>query len=404
MIRGHTIALAATTKDRIYFARASGTARYAYNWALGEWKRQYEAGGKPNATALKQQWNAIRRTEFPWSLEVTKCAGSQAMLDLGAAFDNFFEDLKKPKRARHFHYPKFKKKNTDRGGFALWNDQFSIRGKRVRIAKLGWVRMREKLRFEGKILGARVCSRAGRWFISIQVELPDAAPLAIPGIVGVDLGVSALMTCSDGTVIANPKPRRRLLKRQKKLQRRLARQRKNSRRQQRRRAKLARLHYRMACLRKDAAHKATTGICRRFGTVVLEDLHVAGMSKNHALAGAVADAALGEIRRQFTDKAARCVCAGRFFPSSKTCSVCGLVKDELPLGVRTFVCAGCGSVKDRDRNAADNLELVGRATAEPVGQCRPANARGHRSAGRRKGGGETAVDEPRPQPRTSAHI
>jgi putative transposase len=404
VIRAHMIALDPTVADRIYFAKASGTARFVYNWALAEWRSQYEAGGKPSAVSLKTQWNAIRREEFPWSLDVTKCAGSQAILDLGRAFDNFFRDLKKPKAHRHFGYPCFKKKTTEARSFALWNDQFRIDGKRVRIAKLGWVRMREELRFAGKILGARVRCRAGRWFISIQVELPDAVPLAPDGTVGVDLGIKALMTCSDGTVVANPKPRRRLLKRQRKLQRRISRQRQHSRRRTQRKARLSRLHYRIACIRKDAAHKATTKISRAFGTIVLEDLHVAGMGKNHAIAGAVADAAFGEIRRQFEYKAARVVIAGRFFPSSKTCSGCGMVKDTLPLGIRTFVCEHCGMVKDRDRNAADNLELVGRATAEPAGQCCPANARGHRSAGRRKRGGETAVSEPRTQSRTSAHF
>lgn len=127
--------------------------------------------------------------------------------------------MKKPKHERHFRYPCFKKKTQDRG-FALWNDQFRVEGKRVRIAKLGWVRMREELRFDGKNLGARVRFRAGRWFISIQVEMPDAVPEARTGIVGVDLGIKVLMTCSDGTIIANCAPRRRLLKRQKKLQHR----------------------------------------------------------------------------------------------------------------------------------------------------------------------------------------
>jgi putative transposase len=405
MIRGHMIALDPTPEDRIYFAKAAGTARFAYNWALAEWRWQYIAGLKPSSSKLRLQWNEIRHRDFPWSDEVTKCAGGQAINDLGTAFDNFFEDLKKPKADRHFHYPCFKKKNIDDRSFALWNDQFRLDGKRVHIPKLGWVRMREALRFDGKILGARVKFRAGRWFISIQVEMPEPEPVAIPGIVGVDLGIAALMTGSDGTVIANPKPRRRLLRRQKRLQRRISRQRKNSRRQGQRRARLARLHYRMACIRKDATHKATTKISRSFGTIVLEDLNVAGMGKNHALAGAVADAAFGEIRRQFTYKAQRTVFADRFFPSSKTCSVCGLVKDELPLGMRLFVCDGCGSVKDRDRNAADNLERVGRATAEPAGQSRSANARGHHSAGRRKRGGETAMVEPRTRASlTSAHI
>jgi putative transposase len=159
-------------------------------------------------------------------------------------------------------------------------------------------------------------------------------------------------------VIANPKPRRRLLKRQTQLQRRISRQRRiarHSRRQTIRKARRARLHYRMACIRKDAAHKATTKICRSFGTIVLEDLHVAGIGKNHALAGAVADAAFGEIRRPFADKAAHVRLADRFFPSSKRCSGCGTIQGTLPLGMRTFVCEPCGMVKDRDRNAADTL-------------------------------------------------
>ena len=296
MIRGHMIALDPAATDRIYFAKASGTARFAYNSALGEWKRQYVAGGKPSAAALKLQWNAIRRDQFPWSLEVTKCAGAQAILDLGGAFDNFFHDLKKPKGERHFRSARFKKKTQDRG-FTLWNDQFGLDGRRVRTAKLGWVRIREELRFVGKILGARVGLRAGGWFISIRADLPDAVPETGTGIVGVDLGVKALMTCSDGTVIPNPQPRRRPLRRQEKLQRRISRQRKHSRRRVIRRARLARLHYPMACIRQDAAHKGTTKISRASGTIVLEDLNVAGMGKNHTLAGAVADAAFGEIRR-----------------------------------------------------------------------------------------------------------
>jgi putative transposase len=292
----------------------------------------------------------------------------------------------------------------------LWNDQFRIEGRRVRIAKLGWVRMREELRFAGKILGARVKFCAGRWFIAIQVEMPlfdyrsGATSEVGAGIVGIDLGVKALMICSDGTVIASPAPRRRLLKRQRKLARRISRQRVRSRRQAIRKARLARLHYRIAGIRKDAIHKTTTKIAKIFGTIVLEDLNVAGMGQNHALAGAVADAAFGEIRRQFAYKAARVVYADRFFPSSKTCSECGAVKDELPLGIRVFVCAHCGMKKDRDRNAADNLELVGRATAEPAAQSGAGNARGHCGAGRSATSGETAVAEPRTQPRTSAHI
>lgn len=385
MILAHSIALDPTVKQAIHFARACGVARFAYNWALAEWKRQYDAGGKPSVNAIKAKWNGVRRVEFPWSTEVTKCASGQAIMDLGAAFSNFFRDLKKPKGAKRARYPKFKKKGQ-KDSFALWNDQFKIDGERVRIPNLGRVRLQEPLRFDGKIMGARIRRIGNRWHLSVQVELPDpeAQHAVLGSVVGVDLGISDLMVLSrplpDGTVkIANPKARRRGMRRLKMIQRRVSRQEhlrrkaqaKKSRRQQRREAAMRKLHHRMVCVRKDAIHKATTAVVNSFETVVLEDLNVSGMGKNHALAGAVADAAFAEIRRQFEYKAAmrggRVVLADRFFPSSKTCSDCGHRVEALPLRVRDWTCPTCGCVHDRDLNAAKNLEhlVVRPAWPEP---------------------------------------
>lgn len=394
MILAHKIALDPTVEQLIYFARAAGTARFAWNWGLAEWQRQYEAGEKPSATKLKAQWNAVRRTEFPWSFDVTKCAGGQAITNLGTAFGNFFRDLKKPKGQRRAGYPKFKKKGQH-DSFALWNDQFEVRGRfdcfgpsrgEIRIPNLGWVRMREPLRIGGRILGAVVSREADRWFVAIQCEMPDAeAAHPAPGtVVGVDLGISALMALSrplpDGrTKIENPKPLRKAMRRVKKLSRRISRQEearkkraaKTSRRMQKRRARLAKLHGRVANIRRDAIHKATTAVTGTFETIVLEDLNVAGMGKNHALAGSVSDAAFGEIRRQFEYKARMrggyVKVADCFFPSSKTCSACGCVADKLPLSIRSWACAECGTVHDRDENAAINLEhlVVGPAWSEP---------------------------------------
>lgn len=382
MILAHSIALDPTDAQEEYFRKASGVARFVYNWALAEWKRQYEAGEKPSAARIKAKWNAVRATEFPWSKEVTKCASGQAIMNLGTAFSNFFRDLKKQsgKKAR---FPRFKKKGIN-DSFALWNDQFRIDGERIHVPKLGWVRMREPLRFDGKIMGAVVKRTAGRWFIAVQVEMPDSdtrhtSPCSF---VGIDLGISTLLTLSqplgDGTAkIANPKARRVYLKRQKRLQRRISRQQKlrkpgqtMSNRQARRQASLARLHYRVACIRKDATHKATTAVAERFHTIVLENLNVTGMSKNHALAGAVLDASFAEVRRQIEYKAAmrggRVILADRFFPSSKTCSECGSIVEKLPLSVREWTCSDCGATHERDVNAARNLESVGRATSEPL--------------------------------------
>lgn len=403
MILGHTIALDPTPEQAAHFRRACGTSRYAYNWGLAEWQRMHRAGEKPSMAAIKKNWNAHRKASLPWTYDVTKCASGQAIMDLGAAFNNFFRDCKKPKKQRRFHYPRFKKKAINES-FALWNDQFDIDGGRVRIPNLGWVRLREDLRFAGKIMGAVVSFSGGRWFISVQVDTDgNRAPAPEGTFCGVDLGVSTLATVSSGgeiTKIPGPRPRKRLLVRIKRLSRRISKQKhrakkagvKASRRQYVRQLRLSRLHARLANIRKDAAHKLTTNLTRRFAVVTIENLNVSGMAKNHSLAGAVLDCGFNEIRRQFEYKAAmrggRIVFSDRFFPSSKMCSGCGCVDDAVVLGVDTWTCEHCGAVHDRDSNAAINLENLGRATAEvtrgdmaPLPACASAPA--------------SAADEPR---------
>lgn len=382
MILGHAIALDPTDAQAAMFRRACGTARYAWNYALAEWKRMHTTGEKPSAQKLKAKWNAHRKAELPWSYEVTKSAGCQAVLDLGTAFNNFFRDLKKPKGSKKARFPRFKSKRSD-NGFSLWNDQFQIDGDRIRIPRVGWVRMREAVRFDGKIMGARVARIGTRWHVSVQVEAAHNRDTAPDATVGIDLGISALMTLSkplpDGrTKIDNPRARRSLMKRQTKLARRISRQErqrrktnaKTSRRQMVRRDRLRRLHYRMASIRKDAMHKATTAIAKAFRVVVLEDLNVAGMAKNKRLAGSVLDASFGEARRQLEYKTAmrggRVIVVDRFFPSSKRCHACGNVLDTLPLRIREWTCPSCGTVHDRDTNAAINIELVGATCSEPL--------------------------------------
>src|ERR1700746_21372 len=135
MILAHVIALDPTAAQEEHFRKACGVARLAYNWALAEWKRKYEAGERPSAYKLKIKWNEIRRSQFPFTLELTKRAGSQAILNLGVAFGNFFRDLKKPKGVRKARYPRFKKKGVH-DSFSLWNDQFAIDGTRIRHPKV----------------------------------------------------------------------------------------------------------------------------------------------------------------------------------------------------------------------------------------------------------------------------
>jgi putative transposase len=371
MLIAHKIALDPNNAQATYFARASGTARFAYNWALAEWQRQYEVCKadpslpKPSQMALRRQLNSVKGEQFPWMLEVTKNAPQMAIIQLGQAFKNFF--------AGRAQFPKPRKKGIhDR--FSLTNDQFSIDGSRIRIPNLGWVRMRETLRFTGKIMSATISRVADRWFVSITVDTPDDSHLPQAenqGVAGVDLGISALATLSTGETIAGPKAHKALLSRLQRLSRSLSRKVKGSNNRNKAKLKLARLHARIGDIRRDSLHQLTTGLTRRFQTIGIEDLNVRGMVKNRHLSRAVADMGFFEFCRQLEYKAAQrggiVVTADRFFPSSKTCSACGHKLEALPLSVREWVCPACGAKHDRDVNAAINLRNY--AVSSTVSAC-----------------------------------
>ena len=372
MLIAHKIALDLNNAQATHMARAAGTARFAYNWALAEWQRQYEewkadnSRPKPSQAALRRQLNAIKRGQFPWMLEVTKNAPQMAIIQLGEAFRNFFTG-----RAR---YPRFRKKGVhDR--FTLTNDQCSVDGCRLRIPNLGWVRLREPLRFAGKIMSATISRVADRWFVSLTVDIPATSHLPKAenqGVVGVDLGVSAFAVLSTGEPpIPGPKPHKALLKRQQRLSRSLSRKEKGSANRWKAKAKLARLHARISNIRKDAQHKLTTDLTRRFHTIGIEDLNVQGMLRNRRQARAIADMGFYEFRRQLEYKAAMrgvvVVVADRWFASSKICSQCRHKLDSLPLSARQWMCLECGMKHDRDSNAAVNLKNL--AVSSTVSAC-----------------------------------
>src|SRR5580704_6523209 len=198
MLLAHKIELKANNKQATYFAKACGVARKAYNWALDEWQKEYAAGGKPTETALRRKLNSIKREKFPYMLEVTKNAPQMAIIQLGQAFKNFF--------AKRACYPQKRHKWID-DRFTLTNDQFAVNDSRIRIPHLGWVRMRESLRFVGKILSATISRGADKWFVSITVDMPDPSiTMANENqvAVGIDLGVSRFATLSTGKVILGP--------------------------------------------------------------------------------------------------------------------------------------------------------------------------------------------------------
>ena len=356
----HKIALDPTCKQRGYFARAAGTTRFVWNWGLSEWDRQYAAGDKPNGHALKKEFNAAYPDLFPWVAEVHRDCHSQPFADLQTDFGNFF--------AGRADRPTFKRKGKDRPSFYVANDKFSVAGKTVRLPKIGTVRMREPLRFSGKINSARVVEECGRWFLCISVDVGELHKQRTgAGVVGVDLGVKALATLSTGETVENPKPLHKAQERLRRANRKLHRRVKGSRNRNKQRRVVAKIHRRIRNIRHDVLHKLTTRLAKNHGTVVIEDLNVSGMVKNHRLAQAISDASFREFRTLLTYKSVlygtRIVVADRFFPSSKTCSSCGLVKDKLSLGERTFACE-CGLRIDRDLNAALNLRSLAGASGE----------------------------------------
>lgn len=395
MLLAHRIALEPNKVQATSLARAAGTARFAYNWALAEWQRQYEACKtmpmlpKPNEAALRRQLNAIKREQFPWMLAVSKNAPQMAIMQLGRAFQNFFAG-----RAR---YPTFRRKGRD-DRFTLTNDQFRVEDRRIRIPRLGWIRMREALRFAGRIVSAAVSRTADRWYVSITV---DTAHLHLPpaenqGAVGVDLGVTRLATLSTGETFIGPKALGTLLDRLRRLSRSLSRKVKGSRNRVKAKLKLARLHARITHLRREGLHQLTTSLTRRFHTIGIEDLNVKGMLSNRHLARAIADMGFGELRRQLEYKTAwrggQVVIVDRWYPSSKTCSSCGARLAQLELAVRHWTCPECAVLHDRDVNAAINLRNM--AVSSTVSAC------GGEGSGLAEMPGETGSGEAGIQPQS----
>jgi len=365
MIKAHKIRLHPTPEQAVYFAKAAGTARFVWNWALAEWKRHYEAGEKPTAFKLKKQFNAIRREQFPWTWEVTKNASDQPFLDLGKAFTAFFEG-----KARH---PCFKSKKRSKPSFYLANDQFELGDHRIWIPKLGWVNMAENLRFKGKVTGARITNTADWWFVSLTVELLDELPEPRKAAVGIDVGLNRLATLSTAEEYENQAFLKAALRKLRQANKRLHRRKPGSKNREKARKQVARLHYRITCLRDDVLHKLTTRVASCYGIVGIEDLNLKGLLKNRHLARSLSDAALGKLLTLLTGKVeqrgGQVIKVGRFFPSSKTCHCCGWKWEDMQLSDRIFLCQNPNCAyhlfpQDRDHNAAlcilgEALRLIG---------------------------------------------
>jgi len=365
--KGHRIQLLPNNEQRDIFRRWAGTHRWAYNYGLERKIKAYEETGKsPGAYSLAKEIVKLKQTEeYAWLKDVSKSVPRMALMQLEQAYANFFRRCKDGNDKPGF--PGFKSKKRGKIVFHLETDQVRVEGKRVRLPKIGWVRMTKSLRFEGKLVATvAVSKQAGKWYISFNVETEHVSTENQGGVVGIDLGVKTLATLSDGMAYENPKALRHYQKLLARVQRQLARKQKGSNRWRKAKLRVQRIQKRIADTRANAIHQATTDIVKRYDFVAMEDLNVKGMVRNHSLAGAVSDSAFGEFRRQMQYKLeweeGELVLIDRWFPSSKLCSACGCINDSLILADRKWTCSGCGAVHDRDENAAKNILAKGLQT------------------------------------------
>lgn len=346
----------------------AGAARWAYNWGLRRKQEVYEQAGKtPTAIELHRELNVLKKTDVPWMYEVSKCAPQEALRNLDMAFNNFFRRCQQKKVGAlrgKLGYPKPKSKKKGLGSFRL-TGSIAVFPNAIQLPRLGRLRLKERgyLPASGvKILSATVSEHGGHWYVSIQVEQEQEVPLHTGPVVGVDLGVKMLATISDGTrheTVANPKHLKPHLRKVKRLHKAITRKEKGSNTRKKAAAKLGNEYRHIANQRANTLHQLTTRLAKTKSVIVIEDLNVSGMLKNHHLAQAIADVGFAEFRRQLDYKArwygSRVVVVSRWEPSSRRCSRCGHVKAELLLSERTYHCEVCGLTLDRDVNAAINL-------------------------------------------------
>ncbi|MCX4859570.1 transposase [Streptomyces canus] len=378
-----------TDEQAAELSRTFGCVRKVYNMALAARTEAWARQERVNYNATSAMLTAWKKTqELAFLNEVSSVPLQQCLRHLQTAFTNFFG-----KRAK---YPRFKSKKKSRRSAEYTTSGFRFRDGKLMLAKMEqpldivWSR---PLPAGAKPSTVTVSQdAAGRWFVSMLCEDPAVQALPANGkAVGIDVGLDHLLTLSTGEKIANPRHERRDRARLALAQRRAAKKTKGSNNQAKARRKAAKIHARIADRRRDGLHKLTTRLVRENQTLVIEDLTVRNMVKNRSLARAISDAAWSQFRSMLEYKAAwygrEVIVVDRFFPSSRLCSTCGTLQDRMPLHVRTWTC-DCGTMHDRDVNAAKNLLAVGLTVTACGAGVRPQ---------RRTPGGQSATKQESPR-------
>jgi putative transposase len=357
-----------TDGQQKHLAREFGAARYAYNWALRLRSDAFRDGVRLNDRKTSAAWTKERRS-LPWASETSCVPPQQALRHLQTAFANFFDN--------RLGYPNFKKKaHKQSAEYTRSAFQYDPATRELSFAKLGPLKVMWSRAFvSGPTTATITKSPSGRYHVTLCLDEPEPHLLPKTGkVVGIDLGLHRLATLSTGERISNPRHQGQRLRELAHAQRDLARRKKGSGRRNRARLKVARIQEKIADTREDQLHKLTFDLVRRFDFLAIEDLHVRGMVKCHSLARSISDVSFGLFRSMLEYKAKwygkQVVVIDRFYPSSKTCSNCGWVNQEMNLSTRTWTCKKCRATHDRDENAAKNILAVGQTVTARGGGVR----------------------------------
>jgi putative transposase len=348
------------TKIRIYptaeqeeaLAKAFGCARWLWNNSLAETQKVYKATGKGlGQYALNMRLPGLKK-EYEWLAEPHSQVLQAVSLNLSRAFVNFFEGRSK--------FPTFKKKSGKQA--IQYPQSVRIEDSRIWLPKIGFVKAVVHREIVGKVKTVTVSrSPSGRYFASVLTDDGVAAPtVSFEGkILGIDVGLTHLAVTSDGSKFDNPRHTAKAARNLKRKQQKLSRKVKGSKSRNKAKLLVAKVHERIANARKDYLHKLSRRLVDENQVIAVEDLSVKCMTKNHRLAKAISDAGWNMLLCFLEYKAARLgkgfIKVNRFFPSSKTCSCCLHVKSSLPLNIRSWRCESCGTLHDRDVNAAQNI-------------------------------------------------
>ncbi len=340
-------------EQRVLISKTLGCTRFIYNQMLEERQNKYTNKDKSKNKTEKQY-----KVDFEWLKEVDSIALQQSRIDLKTAYDNFFRKLKAGQPTNL----KFKSKHNPKNSYRTININSSIRVEesRIKLPKLGFVKFRKSREVLGKIKSVTVSKNIiNRYYISVLCEVEIQKFPELNTEIGIDLGLKEFCITSDNTSISNPKYLRKSELKLKKVQRILSKRVKGSKNRFKQQKKVFKIHQKIANQRLDFLHKLSTKLINENQVICLEDLQVKNMVKNHCLAKSISDVSWSKFVELLKYKAnwygRELVQIDKFFPSSKTCSVCGGLKKDLTLKDREYICSSCGLVIDRDYNASLNI-------------------------------------------------